>query len=375
MTEMSFALRVLSFVFIVTLGGRHVLAKESDINGTTKAPPANRNLCMEGQTTVNGKRSCKGKIVFQELFSGLSNKWRPEIKFAGDPDYEFVLYKANSTNLYVKDNALHIRPTLLEDTYGEGFVTESNGLDLGIVCTGLYGTLQCVQRPRAWIVLPPVVSAQISTTDYFSFKYGIVEIRARLPAGDWIYPEISLISRSELYGPGYESGRIRIAVTGGSSDQNRHLFGGCTFGYSEMARRFGYKRIASKNPWSDDFHTFKIQWKPDSISFGVDNQIYGTVTPPSGGFATLQNILQIDPMVAERWEGGTVLAPFDQEMFITLGVGVGGQMYPDLPEVNKPWNTDDPKAQLQFYRNKEKWYNTWGDKSELVVDYIKVFAI
>lgn len=372
---MSFALRVLSLVFIVTLGGRHVLAKESATTSTTKAPPANRNLCVEGQTTVNGKRSCKGKIVFQELFHELSNKWRPEVKFATEPDYEFVLYKANATNLYAKDNALHIRPTLLEDTYGEGYVTESEGLDLGIVCTGLYGTQECVQRPRAWMVLPPVVSAQISTTDYFSFRYGIVEIRAKLPAGDWIYPEISLISRSELYGPGYESGRIRIAITGGGSDQNRYLFGGCTFGYSEMARRFGIKRIASKNPWSDDFHTYKIQWKPDSISFGVDNQIYGTVTPPSGGFASLKNILQVDPMVAERWEGGTVLAPFDQEMFITLGVGVGGQMYPDLPEVHKPWNTDDPKAQLQFYRNKEKWYKTWSDKSELVVDYIKVFAI
>lgn len=378
---MNFRLHVVCLAFAVILGSNyenhHAFAKESvQINSTTKRPALNRNLCQEGQTTVNGKRSCKGKIVFQEIFNELSiSKWKKEKKFAGDPDYEFVLYQDNATNVYVKDNMLHIKPTLLDDAYGEGFATNSQGIDLGITCTGIYGSDQCVQKPRAWLILPPVISAQISTVDYFSFKYGIVEISAKLPKGDWLYPDISLVSRSDLYGPGHESGRIRIAVAGGNAEYDRYLFGGCIFGYSQMARTVGMKKIFSKKPWTDDFHTYKMHWTPDSITFSVDNQVYGTVTPPSGGFAANQRLLELDYLVAERWEKGSILAPFDHEMFLSLGVGVGGQVYPDIPEVTKPWTSGEPKAQLHFYRNKDKWYHTWNDDSELLVDYIKVWAI
>lgn len=50
------------------------------------------------------------------------------------------------------------------------------------------GSLECRQKPRAFIILPPTISAQITTKDSFSFTYGVVEVRARLPKGDWIYP-------------------------------------------------------------------------------------------------------------------------------------------------------------------------------------------
>lgn len=35
---------------------------------------------------------------------------------------------------------------------------------------------------------PPVRSALVHTTDTFAFKYGRVEIRAKLPTGDWLWP-------------------------------------------------------------------------------------------------------------------------------------------------------------------------------------------
>ncbi|KAK5642301.1 hypothetical protein RI129_008468 [Pyrocoelia pectoralis] len=278
------------------------------INGTTKRPPSNRNLCQEGQTTVNGKRSCKGKIVFQELFNDLStSKWKKEKKFAGDPDYEFVLYQDNATNVYVKDKILHIKPTLLEDAYGEGFATNSQGIDLGATCTGVYGTDQCVLKPRAWLILPPVISAQISTMDYFSFKYGIVEISAKLPKGDWIYPGLRY-----SYTP---IGRFccQPKVNGDRSLSSR-----------TVGKRFNIGSIRSRG--RKDLEIFDVLY-------------------------------------------------YRLQMFLSLGVGVGGQVYPDIPEVHKPWVSGEPKAQLNFYRNKDKWYNTWNDDSELLVDYIKVWAI
>ena len=58
-------------------------------------------------------------------------------------------------------------------------------------------------------------------------------------------------------------------------------------------------------------------------------------------------------------------------MYLTLGVGAGGFMFPDT--IIKPWNNSDPKCQLNFYKNKTVWYPSW--ESGLIVDYIKVWVL
>lgn len=37
-------------------------------------------------------------------------------------------------------------------------------------------------------ILPPIVSARLTTKNSFSFRYGVVEIKAKLPHGDWVVP-------------------------------------------------------------------------------------------------------------------------------------------------------------------------------------------
>lgn len=37
-------------------------------------------------------------------------------------DFEFVVYDKDPDNSYVDKSILHIKPTLLEDSYGAGFV-------------------------------------------------------------------------------------------------------------------------------------------------------------------------------------------------------------------------------------------------------------
>lgn len=61
-------------------------------------------------------------------------------------------------------------------------------------------------------------------------------------------------------------------------------------------------------------------------------------------------------------------------MFVKLGVGVGGQRFPDsIP--NKPWKNQDPKAKEEFLKNRNVWKATWGDNSKLSVDYVKIWAL
>jgi beta-glucanase (GH16 family) len=180
-------------------------------------------------------------------------------------------------------------------------------------CTGVHGSIECVQTPGAFLILPPVTSAQISTKGKWSFKYGKVEIRAKLPKGDWIYPELYLNPVNEEYGPGYASGQIRIAFSGGNEDLCRDLRGGCILGSSPAARNYAVKNIVKNSgSWSDDFHKFIVIWKPDQITMMVDDQVYGNIYPPEGGFVS--EAYNLDLVNVERWRGGTSFAPFDKEV-------------------------------------------------------------
>lgn len=51
-------------------------------------------------------------------------------------------------------------------------------------------TRECELEAKSYIILPPVQTARITTKKSFSFRYGIVEIGAKLPSGDWIVPGI-----------------------------------------------------------------------------------------------------------------------------------------------------------------------------------------
>lgn len=62
-------------------------------------------------------------------------------------------------------------------------------------------------------------------------------------------------------------------------------------------------------------------------------------------------------------------------MYLLLGVGAGGQCFPNRDDNTKPWDNDDPKAQLNFYKDQSGWSQTWKADSELLVDYVKIWAL
>ena len=58
--------------------------------------------------------------------------------------------------------------------------------------------------------LNPVKSGRIRTAESFFFKYGKVEVRAKLPRGDWLWPAIWMLPRYNQYGGWPASGEIDI---------------------------------------------------------------------------------------------------------------------------------------------------------------------
>ena len=57
----------------------------------------------------------------------------------------------------------------------------------GDVCTGnaFFG---CKRQGTATNIINPVQSARLRSSRGFSFKYGKVELEAKMPTGDWLWP-------------------------------------------------------------------------------------------------------------------------------------------------------------------------------------------
>ncbi|XP_044766626.1 beta-1,3-glucan-binding protein-like isoform X2 [Coccinella septempunctata] len=343
---------------------------------TTRPPPTTEKIkdCDISITSFNsGIRSCKGQLIFSEDFNNMDYaKWNPEIKFAGEPDFEFVVYTSRPEVLRVADGHLSIKPVLSSSLFGHNFETSPEPYNLGPSCTGKLGTTECSQEAASYIIRPPVASALITTKDSFSFQYGKIEVKAKLPKGDWIYPELYLNPKREEYGGNYQSGQIRIAFLPGNSEFSKVVYGGCILGESNSGRSYGMKTFRRTSSWSNGFHRFAVEWSNEKITLSVNDNIYGHIYPPQGGFASLDSQLNLEG--CERWRNSnSEIAPFDKEMYIAVGVGVGGYNFPD--QDMKPWSNDDPKRQKKFYRKKSEWYSTWSNESALEVDYVKVYAI
>lgn len=58
-------------------------------------------------------------------------------------------------------------------------------------CTKKQGTTDCYREAQGYRILPPVTVARVDTRNSFIFEHARVEIRAKFPRGDWIYPRKS----------------------------------------------------------------------------------------------------------------------------------------------------------------------------------------
>lgn len=100
----------------------------------------------------------------------------------------------DTQNSYTADGALHLKPTFTADVFGETFLRSGRVVIPPEECTqaALDG---CDRQGMPDSIINPIRSARVDTWDSFHFKYGTVEIRAKNPGGDWIWPAIWLMPR------------------------------------------------------------------------------------------------------------------------------------------------------------------------------------
>ncbi|KAH8267859.1 hypothetical protein KR026_009462 [Drosophila bipectinata] len=337
--------------------------------------------CKPSSTKVSPAPSgplCKGQLIFQETFDQLNDSlWLHEVRLPLDTkDAEFVLYDGRAR---VEEGNLVIEP-MLWSSYRPDLSIANARLDLSERCTGTHNRRrECVLQttgsgPSG--IMPPVVVPRINTKESFAFQYGRIEIRARFPKGDWMVPLLLLEPLTEWYGQtGYESGQLRVAFARGNSKlkmprgklvDGRSLYGGPILSPDAQLREDSLVSQRRSSHFSNDFHTYSMDWSSTGLQFSVDGQIYGEIL---NGFAELD----LNP----RWKQGGPMAPFDRLFYITLGLSVGGfgDFIDDLRTATyeKPWRNYHPLAKIEFHAHESDWLPTW-EQPAMLIDFVRVFA-
>ncbi|CAG7835655.1 unnamed protein product [Allacma fusca] len=390
------ALVVIQFVIIVLVVFIAIFNVEAQ---RSRNKIQNYETKQQGQwsvTETNKGRAKKGELIFEDEFINFDlNTWQHEITAGGGGNWEFQLYHNNRSNSYVEYGKLYIKPTLTSDKYGESFLTSGildlNGATPADSCTGAQWS-GCRKEGSSVNIINPVMSARIRTVNSFSFKYGVVKVRAKLPAGDWLWPAIWLMPKNQQYGTWPASGEIDIMESRGNL--NLRNARGLNIGPEQVGSTLHYGPFFPMNGWDKahfeknllkdqgfdkNFHEYGLEWTPDHIKFLVDDEVIGTVAPTDkGGFWELGGF---GNNVDNPWKysENQKMAPFDQQFYLIMNLAVGGTnsyFQDNLPNSKKPWRNSSPLAALDFWNSRSDWLPTWdGENAALQVDYVRVWAL
>lgn len=104
-----------------------------------------------------------------------------------------------------------------------------------------------------------------------SFKYGRLEVRAKLPTGDWLWPAIWLMPRDNVYGNWPLSGEIDLVEAHG----NRELIlDGVNIGVNTVGQTLHFGMDRTNNAWrkahftktrpnfGTEFYNYTMIWSP-----------------------------------------------------------------------------------------------------------------
>ena len=145
-------------------------------------------------------------------------------------------------------------------------------------------------------------SGKIDTYGKQHFTYGRMEAKIKLPKTQGLWPAFWMMPEDSYYGSWPQSGEIDIMEEKGSDPTT--VYGTIHYGTDPGAGHL-YKggTHSGIDDLSDDFHIYAVEWKPDTISWYIDEINYYTVTKTDLG--------------ASAW-------PFDKDFFIILNLAVGG---------------------------------------------------
>ena len=175
-------------------------------------------LGYSGWASVETHKFC---LVYEDNFDNFNNDvWQHEVQVGGFGTGEFEWTTDDPANSFVVNNTLIIMPTLTDTFLTDAQV--NNGYTLNLTTQGTCTSTdwhQCVaiSNSTAQTVINPVRSARLTTKGSKSIRYGKVEVVAKLPLGDWLWPAIWMMPVNNSYGQWPASGEIDIMESRGNA--------------------------------------------------------------------------------------------------------------------------------------------------------------
>lgn len=239
-------------------------------------------VCRKSATTPQLPANPGWELVWEDEFDGFSingNKWEREVNARGGGNNELQYYTDRPVNSFIENGKLVIQA--LKETY-----------------TGPEGTRE-------------FTSARLRTFNKGDWVYGRFDIRAKLPEGQGIWPAIWMLPTDQVYGGWAASGEIDIMEMLGQKPNT--VYGTLHYG-GEWPNNTssGTSFTLPEGTFSQDFHTFTLEWDTTAFRWYVDDSLYQTQT---------------------EWytTNGKYPAPFDQRFYLILNVAVGGN-WPGSPD-------------------------------------------
>ena len=167
----------------------------------------------------------------------------------------------------------------------------TNRLDNATVSAG---TLKIIAK-RENFSGSPFTSARLLSRTKFSFKYGKVEIAAKLPVGVGTWPAAWMLGDNFLTAGWPACGEIDIMEHRGN-DPNR-IHGTIHYTGNSGANGIGSTTVIQNA--TTEFHKYTCEWSAQSIRFLVDDRLYFTTA-------------------------NSASLPFNQTFFLLLNIAMGG---------------------------------------------------
>lgn len=287
--------------------------------------------------------------------------------------------------MFIKDGMLYIKPTLQDASLIENNAT-LNLIAEGSCTSTIFTNCVASTNTTNGTIINPVKSGRINSKLGANIKFGRVEVEAKLPAGDWLWPAIWMMPTTSVYGAWPASGEIDIMESRGNNytfPQGGNNVVSSTLHWgpvpaADMWYKNNVKRSALHTTYAKGFHTFGVEWSEKYIFSYIDTRLLQVMYVnfnkgfwDKGHFApaTDNGTALINP-----WGSGTKAAPFDQNFFLILNVAVGGTNGWFGDGYNgKPWVDLAPDAKLQFWNARNQWGPTWNPDGQMIIKSVKMW--
>ena len=255
----------------------------------------------EKQPVVNEWDKEGWALVWNDEFDGPAlnlEKWSYEIGGHGWGNNELQYYSDDDSTAFIQDGKLVIRADLVPQG------------------TGSSDNLRYFS------------SARLRTSGKGDWRYGRIEVKAKLALGQGIWPAIWMLPTDWMYGGWPESGEIDIMEHVGYDPGRVHgsIHTG-SYNHKINTQRGGsmlLDKISSK------FYVYAIEWYEDRIDFLIDDSKY----------FSFQNDGKND---FNTW-------PFNQRFHLLINIAVGGD-WPGSPDETTQFPTE---MELEYVRVYEK---------------------